>query len=94
MATNKHAQIRYKVLDSCFRNTGRNYTFEDLINEVNDKLSEIDPSTGGICVRTIRDDIFYMRSSDGWSADIECFRAGRKYCYRYRNSKFQSTISP
>jgi len=35
MATDKNAQIRYKILDNCFRNRGRRYFVEDLISECN-----------------------------------------------------------
>lgn len=88
MATNKHAQIRYKVLDSCFRNSGRNYTFDDLMDAINDTLAEIDPKSGGISVRTLREDIAFMESDAGWSADIERVQAGKKNYYRYRDPNF------
>ncbi|MBK6834240.1 MAG: hypothetical protein IPG89_08215 [Bacteroidetes bacterium] len=44
MATNKHAQIRYKVLDKCFKNTGRNYNIDDLLDECNAAILDIDPN--------------------------------------------------
>ncbi len=94
MATNKHAQIRYKVLDSCFRNTGRNYTFEDLMDACNDALAEIDPKSGGISVRTLRDDIAFIESDAGWSADIERVKAGKKSYYRYRDPNFSINNQP
>ena len=94
MATNKHAQIRYKVLDSCFRNTGRNYSFEDLMNACNDALAEIDPNSGGISVRTLRDDISFIESDAGWSADIERVKAGKKSYYRYRDPNFSINNQP
>ena len=94
MATNKHAQIRYKVLDSCFRNTGRNYSFEDLMNACNDALAEIDPKSGGISVRTLRDDIAFIESDAGWSADIERVKAGKKSYYRYRDPNFSINNQP
>ena len=94
MATNKHAQIRYKVLDSCFRNTGRNYSFEDLMDASNDALAEIDPKSGGISVRTLRDDIAFIESDAGWSADIERVKAGKKSYYRYRDPNFSINNQP
>jgi hypothetical protein len=48
MATNKNAQIRYKILDKCFRNSGRRYFIENLISECNKVLKEIDPDSKGI----------------------------------------------
>jgi predicted DNA-binding transcriptional regulator YafY len=94
MATNKHAQIRYKVLDTCFRNTGRNYTFEDLMDACNDALAEIDPESGGISIRTLRDDISFIESDAGWSADIERVKAGKKSYYRYRDPNFSINNQP
>jgi predicted DNA-binding transcriptional regulator YafY len=94
MATNKHAQIRYKVLDTCFRNSGRNYTFDDLMEACNDALSEIDPKSGGISVRTLRDDIAFIESEIGWSADIERVKAGKKSYYRYRDPNFSINNQP
>lgn len=94
MATNKHAQIRYKVLDSCFRNSGRNYTFEDLMDACNDALADIDPKSGGISVRTLREDIAFMESDAGWSADILRVQAGRKCYYRYRDPNFSINNQP
>jgi predicted DNA-binding transcriptional regulator YafY len=94
MATNKHAQIRYKVLDTCFRNTGRNYTFEDLMDACNDALAEVDPKSGGISIRTLRDDIAFMESDLGWSAEIDRIRAGKKSYYRYRDPNFSINNQP
>ena len=36
MATNKNALIRYKILDTCFRNPGKKYFIEDLIEKCAD----------------------------------------------------------
>lgn len=34
VASNKHAQIRYKVLDDCFSNFRRKYYFDDLMEKM------------------------------------------------------------
>ena len=41
MATNKNAQLRYQILDRYFSNFGRQYTIDDLVEEVNDRLLDI-----------------------------------------------------
>lgn len=94
MATNKHAQIRYKILDSCFRNTGRTYTFDDLMDACNDALAEIDPKSNGISIRTLRDDISFMESETGWSAEIERVKVGKKSIYRYHDPNFSINNQP
>lgn len=94
MATNKHAQIRYKVLDTCFRNSGRNYSFDDLMNACNDTLSDIDPNSGGISIRTLRDDIKFIESPEGWSADIERVKVGKKCYYKYKDPNYSINNQP
>lgn len=94
MATNKHAQIRYKILDSCFRNSGRTYTFEELMDSCCDALTEIDSKSNGVSVRTIREDIAFMESDAGWAADIERVKVGRKSIYRYRDPNFSINNQP
>ena len=61
----------------------------DLREEINDKLREADPTFKGISTRQLRDDIAFMRSSEGWSAPIETFPGiGKKRYYRYDESSF------
>ena len=90
MATNKNAQKRYQVLDRCFRNVDRDYTIEDLLNEVNYELSR---SLGThVSLRQLRYDINEMRSSDMFNAPIVTERMGSKgdrhYYYRYSDPDF------
>ena len=94
MATNKNASIRYKILDTCFRNPGRNYFIEDLINACDDVLSEIDPNSKGISRRQIFDDISFMESSEGWSIDLIRTRFIRRVSYRYSDLSFSINNMP
>lgn len=41
MATNKNAFVRYKILDSCFRNFGKRYFIENLIEKCNKELRKL-----------------------------------------------------
>ena len=46
MSINKKAQIRYLTLDKCLRNNGRLWTWQNLLEAVNDVLGEeINPKT-------------------------------------------------
>lgn len=48
MATNKHAIIRYQALDKCFRNIGKRYFMDDLIEACNQAIYEFTGSNEGI----------------------------------------------
>lgn len=94
MATNKNAIIRYRTLDKCFRNPGRRYFIDDLIEECNKILMEIDPSSEGISRRQIYDDITFMESSEGWGIELEKNRENRKVYYRYTDMSYSIEKSP
>jgi len=94
MATNKNAQIRYKILDNCFRNSGRRYFIEELISECNKKLLEIDPDSKGISRRQIFDDINFMESSEGWEIDLSRLKEEKRVYYRYADTSFSINNMP
>lgn len=94
MSVNKNALIRYKVLDRCFRNAGRQYFWEDLLDECNKTLREFDPSNGGIQRRQLFDDIRFMESEHGWSVPLDRIRQGRKVYYRYEDLSFSINNQP
>jgi predicted DNA-binding transcriptional regulator YafY len=94
MGTNKNALIRYKVLDNCFRNKGKQYFIEDLINECEKALDEIYNNSGGISRRQIFDDISFMESEEGWSIELEKKRVGKKVFYRYAEKNFSINNMP
>ncbi len=94
MATNKNAFIRYKILDNCFRNSGRRYFIEDLIEACDRTLLEIDPKSKGISRRQLFDDIAFMESGEGWSIELERLRDGKKVYYRYVDMNFSINSMP
>jgi len=95
MATNKHAQIRYNTLDKCFRNPGRNYTLEDLLEECNQAIYDFDPNSDGIKRRQLYDDLRYMESEQGWNIELaENLKQGRKRVYRYADINFSISNQP
>ena len=94
MAINKNAFLRYKVLDQCFRNNGRRYYIEDLLNEVNDALSDENPNSSGIQLRQLREDFRVMKSETGFNAPIEAIRDGKKAYYVYSEKDFSINNSP
>jgi predicted DNA-binding transcriptional regulator YafY len=94
MATNKNATIRYQALNRCFRNPGRQYYIDDLIDACNDSLLDIDPSSTGIKRRQVFDDIKFMRDSQGFDAPIESYKDGKKVFYRYSELSFSINNQP
>lgn len=94
MATNKNAQMRYQILDKCFRNSGRRYFIQDLIDECNKVLQEVDSESKGISRRQIFDDIAFMESAEGWSIDLLREKQGRRVYYRYADVSFSINNMP
>lgn len=94
MPQNKNAIIRYNTLDKCFRNPGRNYTIDDLLEECNKALAEENPNTDGIKRRQLFVDIKFMESENGWSIDLQRIPVGKKKYYRYENMKFSISNKP
>ena len=95
MPTSKKPLKRYIILDRCFSNTGRNYTFEGLREAVNEWMLEKDPQSSGISIRQLRDDIAFMKSSDGWEAPITTKPGeGKKRYYCYDDPSFSISKRP
>lgn len=94
MSTNKNATIRYQTLNRCFRNPGRKYFIEDLIEACNDSLIDIDPSSTGVKKRQVYDDMKFMCDSQGFEAPIESHKDGKKVYYRYGDLNFSINSQP
>ena len=94
MATNKNAVLRYNTLDKCFSNTGRRYSFEDLLDKVNEVLKDFDPGSAGIKTRQLREDIRFMKSDAGYAAPIIVNTDAKTPYYRYEEKNFSINNSP
>jgi predicted DNA-binding transcriptional regulator YafY len=94
MSTNKHAIIRYQTLDRCFRNPGRTYYIDDLIQACNDAIYEYSGIEDGVKRRQILDDIKFMESEQGWNIPLEHIRDGRKVYFRYEDMSFSINNQP
>lgn len=82
MPVNKNAYLRYQILDQCFSNKHRKFSFDELVDFVSDKLGY------NISPRQIRDDIANLRIGP-YYAPIEATRYDGKKCYyHYRDYDF------
>lgn len=98
MPINKNALLRYKILDDLLSDKYHNYSLDDLTEEVNKRLSEIDPNSDGVVRRTIEKDIHFLEKEDPFWAMIERYPAyafstarqdhRRKHCLRYEDRSF------
>ncbi|MBZ9628158.1 WYL domain-containing protein [Psychroflexus sp. CAK1W] len=94
MATTKNATIRYQTLDRCFRNPGRRYDIEDLLEECNKQLIDFEPMSDGIKKRQLYQDIKFMESSQGWSILLDRKKEGRITYYKYEDVNFSINNQP
>ena len=94
MATNKHATIRYQALDKCFRNFGRKYFIEDLVDACNQAIFDFNGSHDGVKKRQVQDDIKFMESESGYAIDLIRERENRRVYYRYEDSSFSINNQP
>lgn len=94
MSTNKNATIRYQALDRCFRNPGKRYSIDNLIDACNEALLDIDTSSSGVKKRQIYEDIKFMQDSRGFDAPIESFKEGRNAYYRYSDLSYSINNQP
>ncbi|QCE42387.1 helix-turn-helix transcriptional regulator [Psychroserpens sp. NJDZ02] len=93
MATNRHAQIRYTILDKCFSNFNRNFTYDDLLEEINQVLQEI--GSEGIQLRQLQYDIAHMKSDVGYAIELnEDLKEGKKRVFRYNDKNFSLANNP
>ena len=94
MATNKHALIRYLALDKCFRNPGRRYSIDDLIDECSKELQEFSGDESGVKKRQVLKDIDFMTSANSYEIPLEKYKDGRRVYYRYTDRNFSIKNQP
>lgn len=94
MSNSKHAHYRYNILDKCFRRRERPLGFQELLDTVNEQISEVYPGEG-ISVRTLRDDIRLFRDpKKGFGAPLVVERYQGKEVYLYSDPNFSIAQKP
>ncbi len=95
MAITKNPLLRYKILDTFFRNSYKRYTKEFLLVALNEKLMDIfEDESHCIKLRQMQDDISFMKSAEGWSIELAEDFDGKKRIYRYEDPNFSITMAP
>lgn len=87
MEKGSKASLRYFILDKCFSNTHHQYTIDELLDIVNEKLGDKEGSS--ISIRQLRKDIQDMRDRVMYNAPITAYPLeGRKCYYRYSDPDY------
>lgn len=60
MSNSKHAHYGYNILDKCLRRRERPLSFQEVLDEVNERIAELYLGLG-ISIRTLRSDSFNSR---------------------------------
>ena len=94
MATNKHAIIRYRVIDRCLRQVDKSWNWKSLAKACTEELEKVMGKKTTLSERTIKGDLQSMRHDQalGYFAPIEYDRAEKSYYYSNRN--FSITEAP
>ncbi len=94
MSTNKHALIRYRVIDKCLRQVDRAWNWKTLASACAKEIEKVTGKATTLSERTIKGDLQSMRTNEalGYFAPIEYDRAEKSYYYSNRN--FSITEAP
>lgn len=98
MATNKNAFSRYRFLDELLSNRYKNFSLDDLTEEVNLRLSELHTNNDGVTRRCIEKDIQYLEHNSPFQVELERYSVSSfnpetqktftKRCLRYKDGCF------
>lgn len=89
MPKSKNAEFRFQVLDRCFSNHRRKYTFDDLLEKVNEQLYDVNGSDSMIKARQLRSDINAIRKMLPEWVYLDALPYEGKQCYyRYSETDF------
>lgn len=96
MPANKNAVTRYYILDELLSNRYHNYSTEDLLKLVNERLEELGQDS--VSRRTIEYDLEYLENEGPFLAEIEHYQIDevsertlktvKKSCHRYADPSF------
>jgi len=94
MSTNKHALIRYRVIDKCLRQVDKAWNWKSLANACAVEIEKVMGKSTTLSERTIKGDLASMRGDEalGYFAPIDYDRAEKSYYYT--NRQYSITEAP
>ncbi|MBF4473307.1 helix-turn-helix transcriptional regulator [Flavobacterium sp. HJJ] len=101
MALTKNPLVRYRILDTCFKNSTRSFSIDLLVEEVNKQLIEFNRNADveeieKDCIkkRQLQYDIAFMESEKGYSIQLDNLFEGKKRIYRYTDTNYSIQNAP
>ena len=88
MPVDKQVQLRYEVLNKCFRDLYREYTIDDLVDACNKAMLREFDMEDGVSKRTVQNDIANLQMPPYNIRLDENLKNGRKRIYRYYDTSF------
>ena len=88
MPVDKQVQLRYEVLNKCFRDLYREYTIDDLVDACNKAMLREFDMEDGVSKRTVQNDITNLQMPPYNIRLDENLKNGRKRIYRYYDTSF------
>lgn len=87
MSTNKHALIRYRVIDKCLRQVDKQWNWKTLADACTEEIRKVTGQATTLSERTIKGDLQNMRHDEalGYFAPIEYDRLEKSYYYSNRS---------
>ena len=82
MPVNRNALLRYQIIDKCLSNRGRRWTWQDIIDKVNEALEIDNPESKGIGKTTLYEDLKNIEYKI-YNLEIEKIKEGKTTYLRY-----------
>src|SRR5579875_1488046 len=82
MPANRNALLRYQIIDKCLRNRGRRWTWQDIIQKVNEGLQADNPKSNGIGKTMLYEDLKNIEYKI-YKLEIERIKEGKTTYLRY-----------
>lgn len=93
MPVNRNALLRHQVIDKCLRNRLRKWTWQDILERVNEALLEDNPKSTGVGKTTFFKDLRDIEYVI-YKADIKRTIEGKTTYYSYADEKYSISNQP